>query len=252
MYIKCNWVSHDKSFIIVKKYHSMRAMPDNPKIRERRKPRREFSSVSQEEINRRLKAERIQRQLMDNWRAGDWYITLTFSTSTVPKTEDEAKAVLEKFKRSLRALFRRRGKELLYISIIENIRGRGRCHVHMIIPALDAEDRKTLARIWPHGHVNVALYGGEAMDAYRTAQYFVKLDAKETSSHVMTSRNLIQNEPEKEVVSRAQTYLDKMTVPKGYRLVKPLSISGFTHEGYPYQKAVFERIEHIDQKRGGP
>lgn len=260
MYVKSKWASLDQNVLIVKKYHTLRAMPQSMAIKERRAPKRFASSVAQEDANRRLKHERINRQILDNFRVGDWYMTLTFNTYHVPKTEQEAKAVLEKFKRDLRRLFRKRGRELKYISIIENIRGRGRVHVHMMIPALPRHDITALEELWPHGHINIASYKAKAEDAYRLAKYFVKLDAKETSSPVMTSHNLITTLPQKEIVSRAETYSDVDKPPKGYRVVKNLSYAGYTqggnpNSGYPYRVTVFERNTDSSERaapRHGP
>jgi len=243
VYLKSTWSSADKNFIILKKYHAMRAMPSSPKVRERRKPKKQFSSPAQEEINRRQKSDRIHRQLLDNYRPGDWYLTLTFATGHLPETAEEARTTFEKFKRGLRALYKKKHKELYYISIIEHMTGRGRCHAHLIIPALDPEDRAALSKLWPNGHISVKFYGGEQMDAYHLAEYFTKAATEKTASPIMTSKNLKTTLPKKEHVTRAETYSDTITIPEGYEIVKPLTYIGYTYDGYPMQRIVLQRTK---------
>lgn len=242
MYLKSTWSSADGNFIILKKYHALRAMPTSSKIRERRKPRKQETSLAQEEINRRHKAERIQRQLLDNFCPGDWYLTLTFATGHLPESEDAAKKILGKLKRNLRDYFHKKGKELIYIFIVENLTGRGRCHAHMMIPAMDPEDRAKLSKLWPYGHIEVKYYGGEQIDAFQLAEYFTKAAVEKTASQVMTSKNLVTTEPKKEQVSRAETYSDTITAPEGYEIVKQLTYTGYTYDGYPMQRIVLQRI----------
>lgn len=50
-YMQKKWVSHDKRFIVVDKYHSVRAMPKNESARERRRPKKQITSEQQEKIN---------------------------------------------------------------------------------------------------------------------------------------------------------------------------------------------------------
>lgn len=242
MYLKSTWASADGNFLILKKYHTLRAMPTSPKAREKRKPKTNLSTVAQEEINRRQKADRIHRQILDNFQPGDWYLTLTFSPGALPKDEKEAKEVFGKFKRGLRSLFKKKKQELIYISIVENITGKGRCHAHILIPALDTHDRAQLSKLWPNGHIAVKFYGGEQLDAFQLADYFTKAATAKTATPVMTSKNLKTTRPKKEHVSRAETYSDNIVIPEGYELVKPLTYTGYTHDGYPMQRIVLQRI----------
>jgi hypothetical protein len=104
--------------------------------------------------------------------------------------------------------------------------------------------------IWPEGHAKVELYGGGAEDAANVAGYFTKQERRETGAKIDTSRgNLIRREPTKKVV-HAETFRDDIKPPRGYRVVKSLSYNTFTAAGYPYQIAVFEKIERGKAKNG--
>ena len=50
MYMRSRWGSLDGSYIIEKKYHSLRAMPLSPKQKEKRAPRQKETPLSQEKI----------------------------------------------------------------------------------------------------------------------------------------------------------------------------------------------------------
>lgn len=242
MYMRSRWGSLDGKYIIEKKYHSFRAMPLGPKQKERRAPRQKETPLSQEKINQKYRAEKFTRLCLDNFAAGDSYLTLTYAEK--PAGPEQVKKDFEAFKKKLRRIFRRGGKELKYISVLENLKSKGRPHAHILIPALSVEEMQKVQAAWPAGKVRVEVYQGGAMDAKKLMEYFVKEDVdKETGSgRVMPSRNLIRREPEKTCVTRAETYRDEIIPPPGYAVIKPLSYYGRTEEGYPLQVAVYERI----------
>ena len=88
-YRRSRWESQDKRFRIEKKYYSFRALPMRPEIREKRAKRQNVTKETQAAVNRRLRAEKLSRLLMDNFVAGDWYLTCTYAehpnAESVPK-----------------------------------------------------------------------------------------------------------------------------------------------------------------------
>ena len=79
-YMQKKWVSHDKRFIIVDKYHSLRAMPKKGQlVRERRSPRTGHTTEQQEKINLRHRTDKLCRLIMDNFQAGDWWVSFTLA-----------------------------------------------------------------------------------------------------------------------------------------------------------------------------
>lgn len=269
-YMKKTWRSHDKSILIVDKYHSLKVMPKNPFIREKRRPRiGGCTSELQEKINLRHRTENLSRLIMDNFKPGDWWVTFTL----------EEKVGVEKFKqqygkmtRTLRDFYRKHGQEFKYIAVHENLTGRGRLHGHMIIPFLPGvpfpKMKQELEKAWGLGDCHFKPYEGAAMDAARLAAYMTKEDAlttklnekakamkegldikkldaeikelKSKRSRICPSKNLIRTKAVKKQITKAETYRDEIKAPKGYKVVKALSYNGYTIDGYPYQHAVFE------------
>lgn len=255
-YIRRDWESHDSRFRICEKYHSFRAQPQNPKVKERRCPRTgEGTGVKQKIINVRQSTSNLTRLLMDNFRIGDWYLTL--SLKKLVKQEEMEKAY-SSLMRELRKFYRKKGQELKYVSVIENKAGRGRPHLHIIMNGRDIpfmELKPVLEKHWLLGQAYLKNYSGGATDAKKLAAYFTKEDIvtkkditeeeleKELGQRgrLRASRNLIRTKPTVKTISRSDTFRDEMKPPAGYRLVKELSYSGVNEDGYAYQHAVYER-----------
>ena len=89
------------------------------------------------------------------------------------------------------------------------------------------------------------LYGGHVRDAERLADYFTKEKIAARSGRIQPSRNLIRTEPKRSRVSRSEVFKREIAAPKGYRLLKDLSYSTFTAEGYPLVIAFFERMPEV-------
>ena len=243
IYKRKTWVSVNKRYIVTEVYHSWRALPRNPKIKEQRLPRGKESDVSQEERNRRRKRDKITRLLLDNFKEGDMYLTCTFKNG--PPSVEYIRKEWEKLKRKLRTVFQRAGQEFRYVSIIENETGGGRPHGHIIIPQLEGLTMARIRRMWGLGFVKAAEYGGAASDARNLAAYFTKSKTARYNSGIQNSKNLIQNEPKETLVKRSETFYGKIRPPKGYIPIEVdgWTASGFTEEGFPYIRTVFELYE---------
>ena len=255
--MKSVWKSQNGNVIIVKKYHAPNALPSNPKIKEKRAERENLTSELQQKINQRHRAEKFQRELLDNFKAGDWYITLTYGGGEALEKEKVTKD-LRNFMDRLRRRFKRKDVSFKWIRVIENLEGRGRPHAHLIIPQEIAgfeELNQMLKEIWPNGFVKAQPYGGTATDAWRIAEYFCKEMSKGNGGdRHSSSRNLIRREPQRTKITRAETYDDNIKAPEGYVLIKELSNVYTTQDSYPVVKAVFERAasppkEHRRRKR---
>lgn len=241
-YWRSLWQSHNKQFIIEKKYHSQRVMPAEGKVREKRAPRQNVTTEQQAEINRRHREEKYARLIMDNFRTGDWYLTLTFAER--PESSWALKEI-KNFMDRLHRRYRKKGLPFHWLRVIENISGRGRLHAHLLIsqdfmPGF-AGLQKLLQKLWPHGHVKIEPFGGQGMDAARMAAYFTKSQIADREGRISHSRNLRMTKPKKKIIRRAGTYSDDINAPRGYHVVQPLSYSYFTADGYPCLRAVYER-----------
>lgn len=246
MYRKSIWWSADKNHAIIKNYHAAHCEPSSEKNKKRR-ARKENTTWKQEEINRRHRTEKLQRLLLDNFRAGDWYCTLTYGTGKLP-TERQARDDFNKFKRRVRGFYQKENLACQWIGIIEHLAGGGRTHMHFMLPVLAPEKLQQLKKMWPHGNVDIRFYGGTQLDAYRLAEYYTKETTEKHASAVMTSRNLLRTEPRKKT-SAADTWKDNYQPPAGYEIVKPLSFMMETDAGYPLQVIVLERINPIYSPR---
>lgn len=272
-YWKKSWKSRDGSVQIVDKYHSQKMMPKNPLIREKRRKRTGVSTPTQEQVNLRHRVDRLARLILDNFETGDWWITFKLADAVDEKT---FRREYEKMIRRMRDAYRKSGHELKYITVLENLAGRGRMHGHIIVNNVSAFSRlkKLMQTAWQLGDCHIKPYGGDAMDAQRLASYMCKedtigkairerkklmaagrngqkvdgrqikkLDRIITSerSRICPSTNLVRTKPKKKAIGRAETYREEIRAPRGYHVVKELSYNGWTVDGYPYQHAVYER-----------
>lgn len=264
-YMQKKWISHNKRFIVVDKYYSVRAMPKNRSV-EKRSPRKKNSSEQQEKINLRHRTEKLQYLIMDNFQAGDWWIAFTLEEKV---SVQEFKKAYSKMIRDLRKFYKKHGLDMKYIAVQENLEGRGRLHGHILLPAIPGIDfvkmKRALSAVWKLGNTYFKPYEGKTMDARRVAVYMTKeetlvntlnekmqvkraggdtkaLDAelKAKRSRVCTSLNLIRTKAVKTLVPRG-TFRTEIKAPKGYHVVWPLSYNGNTDDNFDYQHAVFER-----------
>lgn len=264
-YMEKKWVSHDKRFLIVDKYHSLRAMPKKM-AREKRSPKKGHTTEQQEKINLRHRTENLTRLIMDNFKAGDWWVAFTLEEKV---SVERFKAQYEKMIRYLRGFYQKHGLDFKYIAVQENLAGRGRLHGHILLPALPGvqfpEMKKEVTKAWSLGNTYFKPYEGGTMDARRVAAYMTKeevittklnekmraikeggdakkLDAEINAqrSRICSSKNLIRTKAEKRLVNRG-TFRKEIIPPKGYHVVEPLSFKGKTADNFDFQHAVFER-----------
>lgn len=264
-YMQKKWVSHDKRFIVVDKYHSLRALPKNTQMaKEKRKPRQGITSEQQEKINLRHRTDKLSRLIMDNFKPGDWWVAFTLEEKV---SVEKFKTAYEKMIRYLRGFYQKHGLDFKYVAVQENLTGRGRLHGHMMIPAIPGvkfeQMKKTVDKAWMLGHTYFKPYEGSAMDARRVAAYMTKEDTittklnekmqarragidtkaldseiKAQRSLVCTSKNLIRTKAVKTRVPRG-TFRKEVKAPKGYHVV--FSYNGNTKDNFDYQHAIFER-----------
>lgn len=247
MYRKSVWWSADKNYAVIKKYHAAHCEPSAEKNKKRR-ARKESMSWKQEEINQLQRQEKLERLLLDNFRPGDWYITLTYGTGKLPQTEEQARDDFKKFIRSVRGLYKKENLACQWIGIIEHLRGGGRTHIHFMLPALAPEKLVQLKKLWPGGNLDIRFFGGTAFDAHKIGGYFAK-EERALSSVLRTSRNLLRTEPRKKT-ELADTWKDNYQPPEGYEVVELLSFKKTRSEkGYAMQKIVLQRINPLYSPR---
>lgn len=272
-YIQSIWISADGRYVIRTKYHSRRYQPQKTKNRERRIAKHQGTSVCQSKINLRHRVDELAKLILNNFKKNDLWVTITLAHLV---SYEEYKNVYEKMMRKLRSFYKKKGKELKYIAVHENIYGKGRLHGHMLIPSLGgnvSETKEILKKFWPIGDCSIKMYEGKFGDAKRLASYMAKEETvlskldeqakliaeyKKTGetdikrlmnikqeidslrSNICASKNLIRTKAKKVIVTRADTFSDKIRARKGYHVVPEFSYSFFTEEGYEHQQTVFE------------
>ena len=228
----------DRRIIEKDLYYTYHALPQGKEARKRAK-RVNQTPEQQKETNRRHAAAKLALKMANNFRAGDWYLTLTIGGKVPPK--DQVKKSLDNFMLNLRRYYKKKGDELKYIAVLENMTGRGRPHGHMLINAMTAEDMEAIKKYWTLGRIRIELFGGEVDDCNNLAAYFKKEDVDKHSGRIRTSTNLIEPIEKKEKVTRSECYSTRIIPPKGYHVHKRLTYQGYTKDGYPCQHIVFVR-----------
>lgn len=237
-YMRKTRATIDRRIIEKDLYYTYRTVQGGKEGRKRAKKVKQ-TPEQQKETNRRHAAARLALKIANNFRAGDWYLTMTIS-GEVPEKESIKKSV-DNFLVNLRRYYKRKGDELKYIAVLENMTGRGRPHSHLLINSLTAEDMEAIKKYWTLGRVRVELFGGDVDDCNNLAAYFKKEDVDEHSGRIRTSANLMEPIEKKEKVTRSECYSSRIVPPKGYHVHKRLTYKGYTKDGYPYQHIVFVR-----------
>ncbi|WP_110955735.1 rolling circle replication-associated protein [Anaerosinus massiliensis] len=228
----------DRRIIEKDLYYTYHALPTKKETKKRAK-RVYQTPEQQKEINRRHAAAKLALKIANNFKAGDWYLTLTIA-GKVP-TKDQVKKMFDNFMLNLRRYYKRKGDELKYIAVLENMTGRGRPHGHMLMNAMTAEDMEVIKKYWTLGRMRIEFFGGDIDDCNNLASYFKKEDVDEHSGRIRTSTNLVNPVETKEKVKRSECYSTRILPPKGYHIHKRLTYQGYTKDGYPCQHIVFVR-----------
>lgn len=233
-YLKTTW--HAGNMLIVYKHHSSRYGSRGQKNTPKTKLTEEqMAAVNQLEAERKL-----QRLIAANFSPGDWHLTLTYRAELRPDRE-QAKANVRRLIRLLRPIYRRMGKELKYIMVIE--KEDANIHHHLIINEAGMTIGLIRAR-WPHGivKVNNALYEEGCYEAL--AAYLLKDRRKALKKgcrqYVMRSRNLAVPEPKVEVMP-SDHWMEIPRCQNGYWLDKNTVHEGIDRFGYKYQRYILIR-----------
>lgn len=203
-----------------------------------RKIRSERKQVTPEVIrkNNLRMAEKQLRLLIDmNFKADDYYLTLTFKNE---KDELDAKEMIRKFFRKVRDLFNKKKTICKYIYVMEK---QGRIHFHALLSRGIELTTQLLKKLWPHGYTKIEYYRGEAEDAIGLAKYFMKerksdIDHKDAQIRKkwVSSTNLEKPEVKKKIL-KATEWRKDIKVPNGYYLDKDSVYEGVNNYGFPFR-----------------
>jgi hypothetical protein len=223
---------------------------------EKRQPKKKPTKEQIEKQNRKNRTKKIRRLLRKNFKEGDYWSTLTFRPKERPPDLESTKKILQKFLQRMRDAYKRRGEELKYVVKIE-IGAKGGIHCHVIANRIPDTD-VLIQRYWTYGGIhNELLY--QDGNFSRLAEYVGKWpgDTDEKTGKVTTmkeawysrSRNLIEVQPEKEILS-GKTFGREPRAPKGYYLDKESLVEGINPvTGYRYRSYTLVRITPAAEKR---
>ena len=205
-------------------------------------------------VNFRNAVKRLTAILNNNFKDGDYHITLSYAAETDPQ---EAKACLDRFLRNMHDYCKRHGIEWKRVAVTEY--ENKRVHHHVVCSGVE---REIIEARWKHGHVNFReLYTKGCY--HELADYLVKETEKTfrkpdavSRQRYNPSRNIVVPVPKIEEVSKAQLNRDPKPL-KGYYIVSE-TVNRYEHEFYEID--CLEYIEATDApvprirswKRGRP
>lgn len=228
------------SVIDVMEYHTARYGAPGQK----REKKRKATPEQMAKANQRNKARKCWHQILENFRIGDYFISLTYREEERPPDMEAAKQDFSKFIRKLKREYRKRGHDLKWIRNIE-VGSRGAWHVHLIANRIP-EGMDLIMKLWPHGRVTASGMYSEGRFR-KLADYITKGPVSEPrirESNYSTSRNLITPVPQVKHYLRYRTWRT-IRIPKGYYL-DPESIEEGINPwtGYPYRNYVLVKDDY--------
>ncbi len=205
-------------------------------------------------INERNAEKKLRQLLNTNFGHGDLSITLTYEEGARP-TPEEAKRVIEKYLRKMRALYKKNGEELKYIAVTEY--KKTAIHHHLVINMPGTLRLEFIDDLWEQGHLKSTV-----MDKSGQYQKLANYLIKETSESFReegnpckkrwaASKNLKKPEVKIEVV-KAKEWRKNPEPIKGYILETDSIREGF-HDftGWPYQCYSMVKIEKRKRFKNG-
>lgn len=228
MYERITWKFDDSWEIKVR--HTARYGAPGEKRKKRKKPTPE----QMRENNQRNRIEKYRRLIKWNFvPEEDYWITFTYRPEERPEDRKQAQKHMENFRRCLRRRFKKAGTEMKWICITE-IGSKGAVHHHMILNRIEGLDTM-ITKMWKHGHVSIKLLYKDG-DFQGLAKYLCK------ESRVSPSRNLIEKDPEVQVMKRG-TWPEEIKVPKGFYLDKNSVREGINLFGFRYRHYIIVKTE---------
>ena len=193
-------------------------------------PREKRKKATPEQVaaqNARNLEKRIWRYLKQNFRKGDYWLTLTYRKDERPADMDTVKGHVRRFLSRLRYAYKRMEKECRYMYSIE-LGSRGGVHIHMCLNALEGILKK-MQDLWGYGHVNITLIYDEG-NLKKLAAYLSKANVYNRS------RNLVFPRIRKKKLSGSRLprdpkaykgfYVEKESVEEG---INPFSLLPWLH-----------------------
>ena len=199
-----------------------------------------------EKVNYKHAEAKLRWLINSNFKFNDIHLVLTYQKGKRPSPQ-ESKKYLEKFLRDLRALYRKQGQELQYISVTEY--QNKAIHHHLVINSFDM---RLITPLWPYGRArptfldDTGQYGQLASYLIKETSKTYQLEDAPYGKRWNASRNLKQPEVSMEIVERG-SWRKEPQATVGYYLEKDKIVNGISEiTGYPYQ---FYSMVKIQRRR---
>ena len=214
-------------------------------------PKSSETSDKQKRQNDKNAENKCRWLINTNFKAGDWWIYLTYPAKVRP-TKEKAKADIDKFFRDIRKVYRKSNKELKYI-MTAGIGKRGAVHFHLVMNYIEAQK---IADIWrqiagteetPYprmefipmdsrkNHSDLASY-----IIKNTLESFYDINRRIYAQRFCKSRNLKKPKIKVEKISAKNWRAPK--APKGYYIDKQYTYEGYNDDGHQYQHYILVKI----------
>lgn len=213
---------------------------------------------AQKKVNKRQAERKLRLLLNANFGYGDYHVVLDYirKPDTPDRTKEEMKKDIAVFLREARKLYRKNGKELKYVHVME-IGKKGARHHHLVINKLDTE---LLQQAWYKaysGHNRIKVFPLDDSGNYADlAAYLIKYtDEHRTAENgalmgkrYNCSKNLVRPEPEYELVTHRSYYKVSQNpqAPKGYYIVPDSIEQGIAspeYYGYGWYRYTMVKLE---------
>ncbi|WP_143316880.1 hypothetical protein [Clostridium sp. HBUAS56017] len=209
------------------------------------KPTRE----EQKKINYKQAEKKLRWKINENFQGGDFHLVLGYEKDKRPGTKEEMRKDANKFLRSLRNEFKKQGKELKYIHVME-IGSKGAMHHHLVINKIDLE---IIRKCWTKGRPQI--FPLDDSGQYRDlASYLIKQTSttKEMQNKRWNcSKNLVMPEPEKKEISYREYFRVEAKAKKGYYVDKDTVETGVhnpEYSGYGFFRYTLIKIQTSNKR----
>ena len=185
---------------------------DTPRVRA---VKSRMTTAAQKAMNDKAACAKLEMLLAANFTGRDLFLTLTYDNTHLPRNRREARTMIRKLWKQVRAYRKARGQALKYIYNTEDKHGEGRLHHHVILNATE-RDIDVIRSLWPYGAIDIAYLGDREWEDW--AGYLTKeRDDRPVGAQLWTgSRNLEKPKVYMSYVSNDET----LTVPHGCHIIE--------------------------------
>ena len=238
--------------LYVSEYYTHRLQPAGESRQRRNRP----SSESVKASNDRMAANRMKWKLNENFKKGDFFVTLTYGKGrNRDVTWEQMQRDLRDFLRRVKYRYGKQGTELRYLAAAE-VGKKGAKHFHLV---MNAGDAGAIAAAWRAGFARIKIVGdpGDGRNVFDSiAEYMSKQNKKtrellgaDKAKRYTCSRNLREPREERQELLRGRIDRENAYCPKGYYIV-PDTVTDYINEyGYAVREYLCMKEETRFERR---